>query len=120
MSRSGTEVRQRCAQVGVRLLPVELEMLSRQAERDGVSLGEALRGAFLRELGLGDGQFLRETYDLALELQRFRAGDIADAFGISLQNANNRCAKLLALGALSRERIAGPGNEFMYVITRRP
>jgi hypothetical protein len=45
--RRGTEVRQRRHQVGVRLLPEELEKLRELAERDGVSPAEVLRKSFL-------------------------------------------------------------------------
>lgn len=44
-SRRGTNVRQRQHQVGVRLLPEELEMLQSLAERYGVSPAEVLRRA---------------------------------------------------------------------------
>jgi hypothetical protein len=45
--RSGTDVRQRAAQVGVRLLPEEMAQLKAAADRDGVSPAEILRRAFL-------------------------------------------------------------------------
>jgi hypothetical protein len=49
----GTNVRQRKAQVGVRLLPSELDLLRTKAAENQVSLAEALRGAFLREVYSG-------------------------------------------------------------------
>lgn len=45
--RRGTDVRKRRHQVGVRLLPEELEKLLQLAERDGVSPAEVLRRSFL-------------------------------------------------------------------------
>jgi hypothetical protein len=44
-SRRGTDVRRRRHQVGVRLLPEELEKLKALAERSGVSPAEVLRRA---------------------------------------------------------------------------
>ena len=46
-SRRGTDVRRRQHQVGVRLLPEELEQLRVRAEREGVSPAEVLRRSFL-------------------------------------------------------------------------
>ncbi|WP_414690854.1 ribbon-helix-helix protein, CopG family [Nocardioides sp.] len=48
-SRRGTDVRRRHHQVGVRLLPEELEELQGLAERYGVSPAEVLRRALLAE-----------------------------------------------------------------------
>ncbi|GAB3655005.1 ribbon-helix-helix protein, CopG family [Nocardioides sp. HDW12B] len=48
-SRRGTDVRRRQHQVGVRLLPEELEKLQGLAERYGVSPAEVLRRALLSE-----------------------------------------------------------------------
>jgi hypothetical protein len=48
-SRRGTDVRQRQHQVGVRLLPEELEKLLELATRDGVSPAEVLRRSFLAQ-----------------------------------------------------------------------
>lgn len=48
-SRRGTDVRRRQHQVGVRLLPEELEKLQSLAERYGVSPAEVLRRALFAE-----------------------------------------------------------------------
>lgn len=48
-SRRGTDVRRRQHQVGVRLLPEELEKLKGLAERYGISPAEVLRRALLSE-----------------------------------------------------------------------
>jgi hypothetical protein len=47
--RPGTDVRQRQAQVAVRLNPNELATLRAVAERNGQSLASALRDGFLRQ-----------------------------------------------------------------------
>ena len=46
-NRRGTDVRKRRHQVGVRLLPEELEKLLQLAEQEGVSPAEVLRRSFL-------------------------------------------------------------------------
>lgn len=46
-SRRGTDVRRRRYQVGVRLLPEEMDKLKEQAEREGVSPAALLRRSFL-------------------------------------------------------------------------
>jgi hypothetical protein len=120
MSRRGTEVRQRTRQVAVRLLPEEMAMLLHVVERDGVSPGEALRRAFLREVGVDEEDFLRETYDLVLRLRRLRALDLSAALGISAQNANNRLKRLVDIGVLRREPATPKqgGKEFVYTVVR--
>lgn len=52
-SRRGTDVRRRQHQVGVRLLPEELEKLQALADRYGISPAEVLRRAMLAEPSLG-------------------------------------------------------------------
>jgi hypothetical protein len=47
--RRGTDIRQRQAQVAVRLNPSELATLKAVAERDGQTLASALRDGFLRQ-----------------------------------------------------------------------
>lgn len=46
-NRRGTHVRRRQHQVGVRLLPEEMDQLKQRAKREGVSPAELLRRAFL-------------------------------------------------------------------------
>ena len=46
--RPGTNVRQRQAQVSVRLSPDELTTLKKMAEQEGLTLPSALREGFLR------------------------------------------------------------------------
>lgn len=48
--RRGTDVRQRQAQVAVRLNPSELATLKAVAERNGQTLASALREGFLRHV----------------------------------------------------------------------
>jgi hypothetical protein len=47
--RRGTDVRQRQAQVAVRLNPTELAILKAVADRTGQTLASALREGFLRQ-----------------------------------------------------------------------
>ena len=47
--RRGTDVRQRQAQVAVRLNPSELAILKAEADRNGQTLAAALREGFLRQ-----------------------------------------------------------------------
>jgi hypothetical protein len=47
--RTGTDVRQRQAQVAVRLSPNEFATLKAVAERNGQTLASALREGFLRQ-----------------------------------------------------------------------
>jgi hypothetical protein len=49
--RRGTDVRQRQAQVAVRLNPRELAVLKEVADRTGQTLASALREGFLRQAG---------------------------------------------------------------------
>ncbi|MEV4451554.1 MULTISPECIES: MarR family transcriptional regulator [Streptomyces] len=66
---------------------------------------------------LGDAEVLADTYRCARELSTFRAAELAEELHISLPNANNRLKRLLAAGALRRERSDGPdrgGKEFIY------
>lgn len=52
-SRRGTDVRQRQAQVAVRLSPDELATLKGIASRTGQTLASALRDGFLRSATMG-------------------------------------------------------------------
>jgi DNA-binding transcriptional ArsR family regulator len=68
---------------------------------------------------LGAQEFLAESYQHALELRRFKAGDFAAALGITPQNANNRLKRLVEAGAVRKERVtpAGRGGkEFSYAL----
>lgn len=65
---------------------------------------------------LGEVGWLPETLKAALDLEAFRAADLAERLGITPQAANNRLRMLVASGAVARERIVpeGGGKEFGY------
>jgi DNA-binding transcriptional ArsR family regulator len=68
---------------------------------------------------IGAQDFLAESYRHALELRRFKAGEFAAALGITPQNANNRLKRLVAAGALRKERSISSGRggkEFSYAL----
>lgn len=68
-----------------------------------------------REL-LGD-VLLQETYRAAATRASIRAADLAESLSISPQNVNNRLKRLVAVGALRKERNVGAargGKEFLY------
>jgi hypothetical protein len=64
-------------------------------------------------------EFLAETYRHATSLGTFRASDLAGRLGITPQNANNRLKRLVAAGAVRRERVTMAergGKEFVYSV----
>ena len=65
---------------------------------------------------LGEVGWLAETLKAALELQSFRATELAERLSITPQAANNRLRMLVASGAVARERTVpeGGGKEFGY------
>lgn len=66
---------------------------------------------------LGDDPILRDTFEHTLRLGSFKANRLADAMGLSAQNANNRLKRLAAVGALRRRQITGStrgGREYSY------
>lgn len=65
---------------------------------------------------LGEFAWLPETLKAALELQSFRATELAERLKITPQAANNRLRMLVASGAVARERTVpeGGGKEFGY------
>lgn len=68
---------------------------------------------------IGAQDFLAESYRHALELRRFKAGEFAASLGITPQNANNRLKRLVAAGALRKERAISSGRggkEFSYAL----
>jgi hypothetical protein len=68
---------------------------------------------------LGAPEYLAETYRQARQLRRFKASDLASAMGITAQNANNRLKRLVAAGAIRKDRVTSPdrgGKEFSYTI----
>jgi hypothetical protein len=67
---------------------------------------------------LGEQGWLPETLRAALDLQTFRASQIAERLGISPQAVNNRLKLLVASGAVARERAVpeGGGREFTYKV----
>jgi DNA-binding MarR family transcriptional regulator len=71
---------------------------------------------------LGADAYLRATYLAAVALRSFNASDIADKMGVTVQNANNRLKRLVALGALSRRRTdpSTGGREYSYEVQSVP
>ncbi|WP_371783904.1 STAS-like domain-containing protein [Streptosporangium subroseum] len=68
---------------------------------------------------LGKAEMLADTYQVARELGRFRATELASRLKITPQNVNNRLKKLVAAGALLRQRVTDlerGGKEFGYVV----
>lgn len=66
---------------------------------------------------LGGDTYLQATYQQALRLTDFRAGELADALKITPQNANNRLKRLVASGVLRRVRAQDrAGKEFAYSV----
>jgi predicted transcriptional regulator len=68
---------------------------------------------------VGAQDFLVDSYQRALELQHFKASEFAESLGITPQNANNRLKRLVAAGAVQKERAttAGRGGkEFSYAL----
>lgn len=78
------------------------------------SVAAVRRGRSLDLLTLDD--HMSETFEVARDLKKFKASDIAAELGISAQNANNRLKKFVDAGALTRQRTApdGGGKEFLY------
>ncbi len=68
---------------------------------------------------LGAREFLAESYQHVLRLQKFKAGELAASLGITPQNANNRLKRLVQAGAIWKERTTLPGRggkEFRYAV----
>lgn len=65
---------------------------------------------------LGADSFLSETLQAALDLGSFRASDIAERLGLSVQAANNRLKHLSASGAVVRHLVVpeGGGRQYQY------
>ncbi|MBC6463848.1 winged helix-turn-helix transcriptional regulator [Actinomadura sp. HBU206391] len=62
---------------------------------------------------------LTETYQAARELQQFRATELAARLGTTPQNINNRLKKLVAAGAVLKQRVTDlerGGKEFGYAL----
>jgi predicted transcriptional regulator len=59
---------------------------------------------------------LAETVKRAVELESFRAAELAEALGLSAQAVNNRLKAAQTAGAVTRERVVpeGGGKEFLY------
>lgn len=67
---------------------------------------------------LGADDYFRATFQEASALGTFSPNDLAAAMGITVQNANNRLKRLVAMSALSRRRSdpeAG-GREYTYAV----
>jgi hypothetical protein len=65
--------------------------------------------------------FLRETYEHAITLGTFRASELSNRLDITLSNTNNRLKRLVAAGAIRRERsnpLNRGGKEFLYFVPR--
>ena len=88
-----------------------LETVLARRKVAGVILGATGEPEVLGEVG-----WLPETLKAALELQGFRAVELAERLGITPQAANNRLKMLVASGAVARERVVpeGGGKEFGY------
>jgi len=67
---------------------------------------------------LGEPTWMNETLAAALDLESFRASDLAHRLRITPQAANNRLKNLVASGAVARERVVpeGGGKEFSYEV----
>jgi hypothetical protein len=79
----------------------------------------AVTSAGNRRQLLGAQDFLSESYQRALELRHFKAGEFAASLGITPQNANNRLKRLVAAGAVQKERtttVGRGGKEFSYTL----
>lgn len=64
-------------------------------------------------------EHLDETYRQAVALRRFRAGELSERLGVTLQNVNNRLKRLVSSGTLKREKSIPSnrgGKEFVYTI----
>jgi hypothetical protein len=67
---------------------------------------------------LGGDRYLKATYVTAVKLGTATTGRVAVELKTSIQNINNRLRRLVAAGALERERIdvVGGGREFAYEV----
>lgn len=68
-------------------------------------------------LSLVGDQILADTFECALRLGAFKANDLAEAMGLTAQNANNRLKRLCQAGALRKAQVTGSsrgGREFVY------
>jgi predicted transcriptional regulator len=66
---------------------------------------------------VSDDKILADTFNQALKLGSFKANDLADAMGLTAQNANNRLKRLADAGALRKAQVTGStrgGREFVY------
>jgi hypothetical protein len=66
---------------------------------------------------LAADDILQTTYDQTRQLSAFRAADLARELDVTATNANNRLKRLVAAGALRRERSQGPesgGRQYTY------
>lgn len=69
------------------------------------------------ELTLIGDKMLAETFTTALELQSFKANDLAEAMSLTAQNANNRLKRLSQVGAVRKTQVTGSshgGREYVY------
>jgi hypothetical protein len=65
---------------------------------------------------IGD-KMLAETFDQAVALGTFKANDLAEAIGLTAQNANNRLKRLAEAGAVRKTQVTGSshgGREYLY------
>jgi hypothetical protein len=67
---------------------------------------------------LGGDVYLRETFEAATKRSEFKAAELADDLGVTIQNINNRLKNLVSKGALTRSRRdpEGGGREFVYSV----
>lgn len=67
---------------------------------------------------IGD-KMLVDTFTQALQLGSFKANELAEAMGLSAQNANNRLKRLSAAGAIRKAQVTGStrgGREYVYEV----
>lgn len=67
---------------------------------------------------LGAPDHLQVTFDVALKLEEFTAGELANELDINLPAANNRIRQLAEIGAVIRTRVAPAhgGRQYLYQI----
>jgi anti-anti-sigma regulatory factor len=84
-------------------------------QRRGLAIVEATSDTASALLG-GDS-YLQATYQQALRLAEFGAGQLAEALKITPQNANNRLKRLVSSGVLRRVRATDrAGKEYAYSV----
>lgn len=103
---------------------VDLVGLDDEETRETVSICLERRDLFGVDLDkhqlLGKAEMLGDTYRAARELGQFRATELAARLGVTPQNVNNRLKKLVAAGAVLKQRVTDlkrGGKEFNYTVS---